>query len=68
MTLLLKSEVENMKNIIEKITGNLTTNVQSILSEANAIHVEISTEVEIECNYADNYYGDQQCQLKKVKS
>mgnify|MGYP000359666020 CR=1 FL=1 len=21
----------------------------------------------IECNYANNYYGDQQCQLKPVK-
>ncbi len=68
MTLLLKSEVENMKSIIEKITGNLTTNIQSVLSQHNAAHVEVSTEAKIECNYADNYYGDQQCQLKKIKS
>ena len=67
MTLLLKSEVENMKSIIEKITGNLTTNIQSILNLSSAAHAEVSTEAKIECNYADNYYGDQQCQLKGIE-
>mgnify|MGYP005997983901 FL=1 len=67
MTLLLKSEVENMKSIIEKITGNLTTNIQSILNLSSAAHVEVSTQAQIECNYADNYYGDQQWQLKGIE-
>ena len=56
-----------MKSIIEKITGNLTTNIQSILNLSSAAHVEVSTEAQIECNYADNYYGDQQCQLKGIE-
>lgn len=48
-----------MKNIIEKISG--------IFNLANRGNAAINTQQQIECNYANNYYGDQQCQLKRLE-
>ncbi|AZQ84841.1 hypothetical protein EKO29_13065 [Colwellia sp. Arc7-635] len=59
-----------MKNIIAKITSSInksiSENIQDIFSVSGQ-HNDVITHQQVECNYANDYYGDQQCQLKKVK-
>lgn len=47
-----------MKNIIK--------NIQALLNSAHQDNVELNQQ-QIECNYTNNYYGDQQCQAMKVE-
>lgn len=49
-----------MKNIIEHIAAAFH------FDKAN--NIQNKDQQVIECNYANNYYGDQQCQLKSAKS
>lgn len=53
-----------MKNIIDNISGNMNEKIQAIFSLASRGNAEINIQPQVECNYANDYYGDQQCQLK----
>ena len=59
-----------MKNIIARITSSInksiSENIQGIFSETGQ-HNDVITHQQVECNYANDYYGDQQCQFIKVK-
>ena len=48
-----------MKNIIE--------NIQTLLNSAHQRNAQINEQQQIECNYANDYYGDQQCQPIKIE-
>jgi hypothetical protein len=48
-----------MKNIIK--------NIQTLLNSAHQRNVELNKQQKMECNYTNNYYGDQQCQAMKVE-
>lgn len=49
-----------MKNIIERIV--------TVFHSDKANDRQNKDQQVIECNYANNYYGDQQCQLKSSKA
>jgi hypothetical protein len=42
---------------------NINENIQAILNLAHQCNVELNKQQQIECNYTNNYYGDQQCQV-----
>lgn len=48
-----------MKNIIK--------NIQALLNSAHQDNVELNQQQQIECNYTNNYYGDQQCQAMNTE-
>jgi len=48
-----------MKNIIK--------NIQALLNSTHQDNVELNKQQQIECNYTNNYYGDQQCQAMKTE-
>ena len=48
-----------MKNIIE--------NIQALFNLTHQDNVELNKLQQIECNYTNNYYGDQQCQAMKTE-
>ena len=56
-----------MKNIIKKVSGNMNEKIQAIFSLASRGRAEVSMQRQVECNYANDYYGDQQSQLKRVE-
>jgi hypothetical protein len=49
--------------MMKKIIGN----IQALLNSAYQRNVELNKQQQIECNYTNNYYGDQQCQAMKVE-
>tara|TARA_B110000495_G_scaffold191974_1_gene195636 strand:- start:190 stop:531 length:342 start_codon:yes stop_codon:yes gene_type:complete len=64
--LIIHSQVDYMKNIINNIIESITDNTQALLSLTNKSNTEMINQQYVECNYANDYYGDQHCQLKKV--
>lgn len=61
MVLLLIQEIKIMKHIIESIKVVLQ------LGNTRNSHSNKGAQQAIECNYENNYYGDQHCKLKKIK-
>jgi hypothetical protein len=57
-----------MKNIINNIIESITDNTQVLLNLTNRSDTGMTHQQDVECNYANDYYGDQQCQLKKAES
>ncbi len=48
-----------MTKIIEK--------VKTVLSQENTLVAEAAKQLDLECNYENNYYGDQYCQSRADK-
>lgn len=51
-----------MKNILI----NINVNLQALLKSTQHQNAKTNKST-VECNYSDNYYGDQQCQPMKIK-
>ena len=51
---------------VDYIIESITDNTQALLSLTNKSNTEMINQQYVECNYANDYYGDQHCQLKKV--
>ena len=64
---IIHSQVDNMKNIINNIIESITDNTQVLLNLTNRSNTDMTNQQHVECNYANDYYGDQQCQFKKVE-
>ncbi|MBA6390505.1 hypothetical protein H4J38_06870 [Colwellia sp. BRX10-3] len=46
---------------------NIIVNIQILLNLTNHRNTDVKSEQQTECNYINNYYGDQQCQPMQVE-
>ena len=56
-----------MRNIIDNLSESISENIKSLFSVTRQHHTPACKRQQVECNYANNYYGDQACQQKDME-
>lgn len=51
-----------MKSLILNMSVNMSENIQTLLNLTHQPNTDVKSQQQVECNYPNNYYGDQQCQ------
>ncbi|MFT5635645.1 MAG: hypothetical protein ACI89T_001099 [Cognaticolwellia sp.] len=52
---------------MKKIIVNINENIQILLNLTHHRNTDVKSEQQTECNYTNNYYGDQLCQSMQVE-
>jgi len=61
---MLKSLILNMG---VNIGANMSENIQTLLNLTHQRSTDVKSQQQVECNYPNNYYGDQQCQPIQIE-